>query len=183
MKAKMLDAKLEKDERFSGTKMVGFLTVQASKMDTALRSMRVLIENFAEKFPNQSASTEEEETSSEYSGLSPAAEEENEEKEEEDMATPGKKNPSAGKNSSPVVGTPATPVSAKLKLGKTPLPNLGASSAVTDSTPPAAPSAAAESMGKARGDFSSPAAAFKVLPHTPSSTPRNVAATPVERRA
>jgi hypothetical protein len=70
-KAKMFDAELKNAGHVSGSKIVTFIMDQGSKMDVALKAMKAFIASYTELFPATVESSEEEETSSSYSNLTP----------------------------------------------------------------------------------------------------------------
>ena len=70
-KAKMFDVDLKNEGHVSGSKMVNFIMDQGSKMDVSLRALKALIANCTELFPGVVESSEEEESSSGYSDLTP----------------------------------------------------------------------------------------------------------------
>jgi hypothetical protein len=70
-KAKMFDTELKNVGHVSETKMVTFIMDQRSKMDAASKAMKALIASCTELFPTMVESSEEGETSSSYSDLTP----------------------------------------------------------------------------------------------------------------
>ena len=70
-KAKMFDVDLKNAGHVSGSKMVNFIMDQGSKMDATLRALKALIANCTEMFPGVVESSEEDESSSDYSDSTP----------------------------------------------------------------------------------------------------------------
>jgi hypothetical protein len=70
-RAKMFDAELKNAGHVSGSKMVTFIIDQGSKMNATLKTMKALIASCTELFPATVESSEEDETSSSYSDLTP----------------------------------------------------------------------------------------------------------------
>jgi hypothetical protein len=70
-KAKMFDVELKNAGHVSRTKIVTFIMNQGSKMDTTLKAMKALIPSCTELFSAMVESSEEGETSSSYSDLTP----------------------------------------------------------------------------------------------------------------
>jgi len=70
-KAKKFDVELKNTGHVSGSKIVTFIIDQGSKIDASLKTMKVLIASCMELFPATLESSEEEETSSSYSDLTP----------------------------------------------------------------------------------------------------------------
>jgi hypothetical protein len=70
-KAKMFDAELKNAGHVSGSKMVTFIIDQGSKMDATLKIMKALIASCTELFPATVESSEEDESLSSYSDLTP----------------------------------------------------------------------------------------------------------------
>jgi hypothetical protein len=70
-KAKKFDTELKNAGHVSGSKMVTFIIDQRSKMDAFLKTMKAFIASCTELFPATVESSEEEETSSSYSDLTP----------------------------------------------------------------------------------------------------------------
>jgi hypothetical protein len=70
-KAKMFDAELKNAGHVSGSKMVTFIMDQERKMDTTLKEIKALIVSCTDLFPATVESSEEGETSSSYSDLTP----------------------------------------------------------------------------------------------------------------
>ena len=70
-KAKMFDAELKNAGHVFGTKIVTFIINQRSKMDATLKAMKALIVSCMELFPAMIEPSEEWETSSSYSDLTP----------------------------------------------------------------------------------------------------------------
>ena len=75
-KAKMFDVDLKNAGHVSGSKMVNFIMDQGSKMDATLRALKALIANCTKMFPGVVESSEEDESSSGYSDLTPRGVEE-----------------------------------------------------------------------------------------------------------
>ena len=67
----MFDAELKNTGHVSGSKMVTFIMDQGSKTDAALKAMKALIASCTELFSTTVESSEEGETSSSYSNLTP----------------------------------------------------------------------------------------------------------------
>ena len=70
-KTKMFDADLKNAGHVSVSKMVKFIMDEGSKMDSSLRALKALIASCTELFPVVVESSEEEESSSRYSDLTP----------------------------------------------------------------------------------------------------------------
>ena len=70
-KAKIFDVDLKNADHVSGSKIDNFIMDQGSKMDASLRALKALIANCTELFPGVVESSEEDESSSGYSDLTP----------------------------------------------------------------------------------------------------------------
>ena len=70
-KAKMFDVDLKNAGHVSGSKMVNFIMDQWSKMDMSMRALKAFIASCTELFPGVVESSEDEESSSGYSDLTP----------------------------------------------------------------------------------------------------------------
>ena len=71
LKAKMFDAELKNASHVSGTKMVTFVMDQGSRMDITLKPMMVLFVSGTKLCPIMVELSEDDETSSSYSDLTP----------------------------------------------------------------------------------------------------------------